>query len=260
VLSVTEEEISSQDLGGIPGPEYPIRIWILSVDVADVLKGEARRGLMALYSEFPMVLELEGKTLVMCALKRRSGDPRRFVVSPSTGIYESANGGYVRLSDHGARGSVLSEADLRREIESVSVKTLVAEAHLVVRGVLSGPREVERRSSSGKLGQFLLWKMTVRECLKCDGGPESVEFLIPRPTGGWVPDWYRTVPRGMREGQEWIAYLREDDLGLYPFSGVNSLLEIREEQLIYDSSITLSESPLELLSVIRKEQAHATDN
>ena len=61
--------------------------------------------------------------------------------------------------------------------------------------------------------------------------------MVPRVAGGDRPPWYTVTPRTFGVDETWIAFLRRDGDIYYPLGGVNGLLLIEGQKVIFDRSV-----------------------
>jgi len=66
-------------------------------------------------------------------------------------------------------------------------------------------------------------------------GKKEIEFRMILGGPYW-PAWRQKVPI-MRKGQQYYVFLKNDEIGYYPFAGINGCFKIEGENLIYDNRV-----------------------
>ena len=129
-------------------------------------------------------------------------------------------------------------AAIRKINERRSVEYMSKEAEVIVRGIIEDVRESYETSYSGEEYQLQNVTLAVKSVLKGDIDEDvlAIKMILK---GQYNPVWRTKVPE-MNRGEEWYAFLKcNDNIGYYPFAGVNGLFRVEGDMLIRDNHNTI---------------------
>ncbi len=225
----------------------------LEVAVAEVLKGQLNdsRVKFMVADAWPFST---GQQVVICAKLVRGKTERAFFTSAYTGMYARSENAWTRCAPSNLDATqVLTIDDIKSRIQQVNLLSMTEASEVIVRGTITSVSESSYEVVGGRSGKLTRYQFHVSEALKGRINDDEIEFIVPRVDATYVPKWYRTVPRGLEAGQEWILFLKRGELGLYLFSGPNSALMVRGSELIYDMAVTYPQSVERATKIIRFE-------
>ncbi len=258
IAAVRQESVNLADWFSKNPSEDDSRIYrqmeTIEVVVAEVLKGTMPDAQIKF-----MVADgwsfTGGQEVIICAKRIQGRNDAAFFTNVYIGMYVRGGGDvWTRcLASKAQPEETLTSSEVRRKIQEGDLSSVSRAAELVVRGTITSTAESSFATVDGKTGKLMRYTLSVSEVMKGRIPGDEVEFVVPKVNASYVPVWYRAVPRGIDVGQEWIVLLRESELGYYLFSGPNSALMVKGEDLIYDMAVTYPRGVKEARSVIRAE-------
>jgi len=90
--------------------------------------------------------------------------------------------------------------------------------------------------------------LNVTQGIKGDVHSTSATFFVARDTER--PSWFTVSPTEIRVGETWLAFLNRDGDILYPVAGVNGLLQIRGQDVLFDRTIKCPFSRSKLIASV----------
>lgn len=241
VTNVTQQLVTLAEWGLVPPndrvADVKIHVVLIHVSVADVLKGKwTEREIVFRVRDQPSLLK-PGNDYIICALWKKLKTGGVYVTEPALGWYSKNADKWVDCkSVEGSQPEEFSGDEIVSRIRAVDVDHVTASADVIARGVIV-KRWVSNFELDGHAGRLLNFEMQTNEILKGHANGGVVRFVVPDPGAEFVPSWYRCIPTGVAVGQQWFVFLREGQLGLYPFAGLNGLLRVDGNDLIYDMTV-----------------------
>jgi hypothetical protein len=229
------------------GPDLPFKN--IKFKVSRALIGEWEDDyvpLMALVSygdSYNYDLEVGDKYII--ALKLHPGG--KGVFSAKQYILRNDSARFLLVGDKFLRGSKRKPvqegkiSDLTSSIgqikESRSVSTLTHAAEIIIRGVVTGVSKEIEDSSCGEKIEYQDITVSITSLIKGDIKKDTVKVrMILR--GRYFPEWRVKVPE-VNDGEEWYLFLKwHQELGYYPFAGVNGMFRIEGNRIIRDNHNT----------------------
>ncbi len=258
---VLASKSTSRQEAGWTFPGAPSNVTTIQVRVNNLLKGKRFENELELaaYGSIAPLFEIGGE-YIFCAKLRTVNDREALVTGTWIGIYQRGGERWNRvvLDDVVERRETLTDDQVRARLKAAQLNDIAQTSDVIARGTIERMWETSYAVDSGKLGRLTHVRLRAIEVLRGSASSDVVEFVIAQVRGaGYVPDWYRITPAGMKEGQMWLVFLRRGDHGLYPFGGPNSLLQLDGDKLIYDNAVEYPNNIKEALAAIREEVGRA---
>ncbi len=130
---------------------------------------------------------------------------------------------------------------------TMAIEPLVEAAGLIVVGTMQSSSTLEEPGTVS-----VSWEMKVTDVLNGSYSGDVIEFHMV--TKGAFPDWAVPVPRSASPGETWIVFLRERQSGFIPFAGLNGMLKVEGEKLIYDNAVDHRLTRSQVTSIVRSIQ------
>jgi hypothetical protein len=167
-----------------------------------------------------------------------------YMVGSDEGRYIKRNGEWVNQGTNEASISIKEMRELARSVEPVS---LVSDADVVVSGIV---REVSI-DTLGRFTEIQRILLSVDRIWKGTGMSDKVEFAMVIKRGKGLP-WYRGPVPAIGIGEEWVCFLKNGPCGLFPFAGMNSLLQLVGDEVVRNKSVRCSYSRSDLLTILKE--------
>lgn len=244
VTAVARESIVPGDLlnrgGDDRGIRFSVQVDRVELIVLSVLKGDFSQSSMS-FVGLPNWRFEKGQELVVCAKWFKGRRMSGFVANTFLGLYERVGEtGWVRCVDemNVVRAERLTQNEMLARVSRASLSSIVAASDVIARGTIISEANSSYVLSDGRVGELTRFRLRILDQAKGKSADGILEFVVAKENTSYVPEWYRDVPRGIAEGQEWLVFLRSGERGLYPFGGPNSLLKVEGPKLIYDMAVT----------------------
>ncbi len=243
VHSASVTEISAADLSMYP-PELrakigdpKITVVRVAFQVREVLRGPSAPGQQEFLAVGDVGQALDayksGAELLVCM--KYHPLLTTYYQGSSYGVYRREGGAWKSLNT--ARGErSFGDLEIREKISSMDLKSVVAEAELIVDG------EIENVDTTTVLGpdkssaEMLTLTIRIRS-VKKGAFPNDVIQVKGITRGMYLPTWRKHMPHSMVAGQRWLCFLKKNELGWYPFAGANGLLRESDGSYIYDERV-----------------------
>ena len=244
VRGVSLAAMTAAQLGLMPAGDsaagVDLGVGMVTIDVAEVLKGEWYEPQITFIAMDGQWLFHAGKEYVICALRRGPLGEEFFLTGIDIGFYERIGSKKAWMQcqpDDREPWEALRDAQLRSRIRQGSLDQVARSSELIARGTILSAREVAYEASPGLQGKMIDYEFEIDEALKGTKAGTVIHFVVPLMSLSYVPPWFRCVPEGLAAGQTWLVFLCHGERGLYPFAGRNSLLQVDSDRLIYDTHV-----------------------
>ncbi len=253
-------DVSSNDLFSLAaewetkGPQFRTQVKYVTLNVSHVLRGPAVND-VTIVVPLPMFLKeydtryVVGDTVLMCAIyHRRLGS---YYLKDPHGKYIFRNGEWACEGiPEGTRA--FSDEALRAKVKEMDIETVTKDAELIVIGTVKSYTKERITVEDSIKATLVTVNLQVDEVKKgvLDGGEVVVKMM---PRGAYRPAWRKLVPKQMAVGQKWLAFLKRNEIGWYPFAGMNGLLRIEGEELIYDERVPFWHTKKEIEQLIMRD-------
>ncbi|MEJ2719790.1 MAG: hypothetical protein P8181_01435 [bacterium] len=278
VITDLVPEIVSEDnyIQDTPTPEEGFPITNVDLDVLEVIKGywpdqRLRAIVLGGYpdgvpNDSGIIVDILGKgygysynynvgdEVILVLNYRRAMKGGSFVVAQDEGRYIKSGDEWV---NQGTKDTTISLEEIRDLARSTLPQNLFEKADVVALGTVEDASlDTERYSEVSPITNLrrndIQW-ITLRVSQLFKGKPEgpTIRFeMVVR--GGDNLSWYRPVPT-IREGEEWLCFLKIGPDGLFPFAGVNGLLKMDGDVVWRDNYIKCKYSRSELLNLLPRQ-------
>ncbi|HUV37483.1 MAG TPA: hypothetical protein VMX58_11135 [Patescibacteria group bacterium] len=186
--------------------------------------------------------DLEENDTYILALRRHHGgkgafESIRYILRRDAGRFLVRDGNFIRgwkkfPMQHGELADLYDA--IRKVRERRSIKTISREAEIIARGTVIEVRETDEMTAEGYDMRLCNVKLNIASKIK--GNIEGDTLTIGMIQKGlYWPNWRVKVP-DMNKGEEWYVFLKwNDEIGYYPFAGVNGLFRVEGDRLIRDN-------------------------
>ncbi len=251
IESLTFQRVRQKDYFGLPArdPQRLILIESMTLQVIRVLKGSYGSSTVPLFSMGSSGLrEGDEYILGLRASRVRKGE---FVFRNIADAYVKATDGWFRPED----GKWFTYDQIKSITESTRIENVTRNADLIAVGTVAAVREYEYTGSDGH-GEIRECTVEVDSLFK--GTLEGQKLIFKMVTAGsYFPVWRTQVPLEINAGELWYLFLKRGDIeggpGYYAFAGVNGLLKIEGQRLIYDLRVDLPQTKDEVDALVRKQ-------
>lgn len=261
VEEITEEIIPSESLTP-PVTGFNYHIAKIRFRVLDVLVGEwSERYLPLIALSHSTEVEFDMKTGNTYIISARYSEYGSYCHG-GIFILRQASSRFLIEGDRWTRGSLknpISEGEIEdlyfaigRIKQNRSVESLVQRADLIMRGEISDIAKDLSLSDDGIMKDIDKVTINIRSLIKGEYESNSIEIKMIG-TGSYRPDWRQRVPE-IHKGEEWIIFLQfRDDVGFYPFAGVNWMFQIKNGKVIRNNNneIDLKKNPDEFEAALK---------
>ncbi len=259
IIQVRSGDVSSNDLFSLAAewdtkrPQFRTQVKYVTLNVSHVLRGPAVTD-VTIVVPLPMFLKeydtryVVGDTVLLCAIyHRRLGS---YYLKDPHGKYIFRNGEWVCEGiPEGTRA--FSDEALRAKVKEMDIETVTKDAELIVIGTVTSYTKERIAVEDSIKATLVTVNLQVDEVKKgVLDGDEVVVKMIPR--GAYWPAWRKPVPKQMAVGQKWLAFLKRNEFGWYPFAGTNGLLRAEGEELIYDERVPFWHTKQEIEQLIMR--------
>jgi len=260
IISVNSGDVSDADLSWA-SPELDARlskyctsVKYVTLNVTSVLRGP-------LVSDVTIVVPLpmfeksydtryvQGDTVLMSAIYHSR--LKSYYLKDPYGKYTFRNGEWV--CENTSRGTrTFSDEILRAKVKDMEIANVTKEAELIVIGTVKSHKKEKIFGEDSTVAILVTVTLEVAEIKK--GPVDGEEIAVNMITSGfYTPAWRTHVPKQMAVGQKWLAFLKRNEFGWYPFAGTNGLLRIEGEELIYDERVPFWHTKQEIDRLITRD-------
>jgi hypothetical protein len=201
-------------------------------------------GFVSFAGEYHFDLE-EGDAYILALKKHHGGgglfESTKFILRSDASKFLIRDGSFIR----GSKKNPMQEGKLsdlyvaiRAIREQRSIKNIAREADIIARGTVTGISEENDAPSGEDDTKFHYVKLRIHSWIKgrIEGDVLTVGMI---KEGLYRPPWRTKVP-DMHEGEEWYVFAKwNDEIGYYPFAGVNGLFRIEGDRIIRDNLNTI---------------------
>lgn len=129
-----------------------------------------------------------------------------------------------------------TDAHLREQIKSMDLSHVSAEAELILQGRVRSVVESAVYGPDSVAANMVTVRLEIETVQKGTFAHDEIE-VVGLTSGLYLPAWRKHIPRSFAIGQLWLCFLKKNEVGWYPFAGVNGLLRIEGNSLVYDERV-----------------------
>jgi len=187
---------------------------------------------------------LIGKRVILCGQwKPKLGN---YFVSKEWGGYVRTIDGWLSLD---ARETLSDEA-VASAIKSVSIQELTQRSDIVAIGRVEELVDSAWTSSSGSRIQARIVHLRVQQVLKGNYRSVRISFLTI-VSGLDTPAWRTPIPVQIAVGETWFVFLNDEGRFYRPVDGLNGLLLVDGDEVLYDRLVRCRLSKSRLVSAVQ---------
>jgi len=227
-------------------PDYTVVIKKVHLEIEKVHRGEltARQFdfLVPNSSSYKQNYSVGQRIIASCNV--RQGLDGLYQLWGDTGRFIWIDGKWeCQLATQAAR--VINDDDLTQIVEATTLAQVRKNADAIVLGEVVGRRYESLNLEGGEVGRALVVEMKPLEVYK--GSRDSILSVALFAHGHPAPKWARGVPRDIEVGQRYVAFLKANKEGYYPFAGSNGFFRVEGKTLNYHSRRPYALSKAEML-------------
>jgi hypothetical protein len=254
IEGIDKESSSFSEWGIVAGEDHSVVVDNLAVRVDEVIKGTWKDTHIAIAAfqyhrgtnPTPYAV---GNDVILAVFYNTA--TARFQLRNYTGLFIQDGDDWTRPDPKMYRIYVENRSatlrEITRRVSSMSPLAVVGQAELVVAESVGS---VERGVLGADGSESTCWSFEIAEVLKGDYCDSTVTFCMP--TRRHLPDWAAPVPRYFGEGDTFVVFLRHRDDSWIPFAGVNGMLELLGDRLLYEGVVDIGTSWTQLRAACGK--------
>jgi hypothetical protein len=244
VATITKKFIPLQQLGrGEPGDETDIEV--VSLAHAETLRGVGSPKSIAVHWHMD-TYKLLGKEVIFCGKWR-----------PGLGLYIVGSGVQCLVETEADLWSrydgseTITTDELQARLRRARPETVARSARIAVIGRVDSVAD-SVISVEGHVVTVRKIRLRIEQLLKGQHEGNAIEFVIVLAAGAYAPPWSTATPREFDKGEEWIAFLAGEPGFYYPSSGMNGLLRVEGDTLLYDRVLPIQDSRSKFLKTVEE--------
>jgi hypothetical protein len=194
----------------------------------------------------------EGQKVTICAYYRPTAnqDDFKYGIRDLEDVLVFRAENWIRASD----GKALTQQGVISKANDAKIENVTRSSDIVVVGKVISSKDTSVDSETGERIRITEYGLRVEALLKGSLDDEIVMFFVA-DMGTRRPKWASYVPFKLDLGGRWIVFLKHGVNGYYPSSGLNSLLRVVQDKVLYDNVVEYSKGKAGVEQIVRDEAA-----